>query len=280
MQRRYGGFASQLFKERCPPACSPPAAEAVCFPQALRPSRFLRWEAVKGEPQGERSIGTAAGQGGSTGATECRVGTKLMLAALVFFTLSTPHRQTALPSLPLPPTPEAEAVLTHAGVCVRATFTFDRWGRVARMRRCAAGRAWRAGQGACCAACCGRRESCLAHSPARSHSNRLPLTPPLLASSPAAPTSSAACPTGPLRRASGRSPTLATCCLGAQGAYRLPAALPRGCRARQRGGGVCCQCNAASAAPERPFSRCPLAARGGPLTECVAVGPLRRCSAG
>ncbi|KAI7841479.1 hypothetical protein COHA_004873 [Chlorella ohadii] len=53
-------------------------AEAPCFPPALQPSLFLRWEEVKGEPQ------------------------------------------------------QAQAVLSWGGPPVRATFTFDRWGRVAR----------------------------------------------------------------------------------------------------------------------------------------------------
>lgn len=37
------------------------------------------------------------------------------------------------PLLPLSAPAEAEAVLTYGGACVRATFTFDRFGRVARM---------------------------------------------------------------------------------------------------------------------------------------------------
>lgn len=53
-------------------------AEAPCFPPALQPSHFLRWEEVTGEPQ------------------------------------------------------QAQAVLSWGGPPVRATFTFDRWGRVAR----------------------------------------------------------------------------------------------------------------------------------------------------
>lgn len=55
-------------------------ADAACFPQALVPSRFLRWEQVPGESN------------------------------------------------------EAEAVLTYGGLTVRAVFTFDRFGRVVRLR--------------------------------------------------------------------------------------------------------------------------------------------------
>lgn len=44
----------------------------------------------------------------------------------------------AFADLPVPPLPfaaaEAEAVLTYGGLTVRAVFTFDRFGRVVRLR--------------------------------------------------------------------------------------------------------------------------------------------------
>lgn len=99
-------------------------ADAVCFPQALLPSPFLRWEAVKGEADGAPPAPATSLSCGLLGAA---VRGRALRPALRTHTL-----------LPLPfasPLPaEADAILTYAGGQVRATFTFDRWGRVARMR--------------------------------------------------------------------------------------------------------------------------------------------------
>lgn len=61
-----------------------------------------------------------------------------LLVAATCWRLPRPRRPPAAPKpdARCPPVPllpaEAEAVLTWGGAAVRATFTFDRWGRVAR----------------------------------------------------------------------------------------------------------------------------------------------------
>lgn len=59
-RRRRGPHQLAVFSVETAAAAALLAADAACFPQALVPSRFLRWEQVPGESNGER--GRAGGR--------------------------------------------------------------------------------------------------------------------------------------------------------------------------------------------------------------------------